>query len=214
MAVTSPEDIVNQALMLARRARRIGDMLEGSQEAIIALELYSQARDELLDLHDWSFSRETNPLTLLKGPPPNGGYNFAQPWSDIYPAPGFLFEYAYPSDCLDIRGISQQPGPMPDLDPLPERWRIDNDLTPVVTGNPPTAAGPPAKVIYCNVPNAIATYRARITNPASFDTGFVAALVASLAKKFGEAFALDAESRKEDMAEAAGVAEFASSLRG
>lgn len=216
MAVTSPENIINQALVLARRERLIGDIYEGSEQASIALELYGQARDELLDLHDWSFSREVNPLTLLKGPPPNGGYNFAQPWSNIYPYPGFLFEYAYPTDCLDIRAIVAQPGPMPDLDPLPQLWRIDNDLTPILTGTPPnaTAAGPPAKVIYCNAQNALAVYRARITNPASFDTGFVAALVASLAKKFGEAFALDAASRREDMAEAADVAEFASSIRG
>ena len=38
-----------------------------------AIEVYGQARDELITLKEWSFSRRTAPLTLLKGPPPPGG---------------------------------------------------------------------------------------------------------------------------------------------
>lgn len=200
--------------MEARRTRRVADIFEGSEEAIIALELYGQARDELLDLKDWSFSRRVTPLALLKGPPPDGGYNLLSPWSNIYPYPGFLYEYAYPSDCLDLRAIIPPPGMMPDLDPLPALWRVDDDVTPIVTGTPPVAMGPEAKVIYCNVTSAIAIYRARVTNPVLFDVGFTASLVALLAKRFGEAFGENVDELRKDANEASGTAALESSLRG
>lgn len=207
-------DLVNQGLRAAGLPLRINDIYEGSDAARVALELYGQARDELLDLKDWSFSRRVAPLKLLKGPPPAGGYYPAQPWSNIYPYPGFLYEYAYPSDCLDVRAIVPPPGMMPDLDPVPALWRVDNDATPIVSGTPPVASGPPAKVIYCNVTSALIVYRAQITDPASFDTGFIAALVASLGKKFAKAFGADVNTDREDSAQAMGTAQVASSVRG
>lgn len=208
------EAIVNQALMLARRTRRIADINEGSEEAKVALELYSQCRDSLLDLRDWSFSRQVAPLVLLKGPPPPGGYSPAQPWSNIYPEPGFLYEYAYPSDCLDVRNISGYPGNMPDLDPVPKEWRVDNDLTPNVSGSPPVASGPAAKVIFSNQTSAIITYRARVVNPSQFDTGFTEALVAKLAEQFTVAFGENISVEQAERAKAIGTAETESSLRG
>lgn len=193
---------------------RINDIYEGSDAARVALELYAQARDELLDAKDWSFSRRTAPLTLLKGPPPAGGYNFAQPWSNLYPAPGFLYEFLYPVDCLDLRAVIPAPGPMPDLDPLPALWRVDNDPMPNVSGNPPVASGPEAKVIYCNTTNAMAVYRSKVTNPAIFDAGFTASLVASLGKKLAVAFGADVTARKEDTDEAVSTAQIESDIRG
>src|SRR6185312_7846569 len=105
MAADSPEDICNQSLLLAGRTKRIGDMYEGG-DAAVALELYAQLRDELLRDRDWDFSRRTASLTLLKGPPPAGGYNPLQPWTTAYPAPGYLYEYAYPNDCLSLQAIT------------------------------------------------------------------------------------------------------------
>lgn len=200
---TTVEAIVNQALMAARRTRRIADIYEGSANSIVALELYGQARDELLDLRDWSFNRRVSSasLTLLKGPPPAGGYSYGTPWSNIYPAPGFLYEYAYPDDCIDLRAIIWPPGAMPDLDPRPSAYRIDNDPMPVVSGDPPVAAGPEAKVIYCNVTDAIAVYRSRVTDPALFDPAFVTALVDRLAVRFDKAFGAPLEVEREDRAE-------------
>ena len=201
--------------MAASRVRRIADVYEGSQEAIIALELYAQARDELLDLEDWSFNRHTAPLTLLKGPPPAGGYNYMQPWSSVYPAPEWLYEYAYPSDMIDLRAIMPMPnGPMPDLDPVPAEWRVDNDSTPNVSGSPPVASGPPAKVIYCNVTNALAVYRSRVVDPSLFDPGFIASLVQLLAKRFAAAFGAGTTEQRELAIEAAATATAQSDVRG
>jgi hypothetical protein len=206
------EDIVNQAARAAGVPMRTQDIYEGSDLSRVALELYGQSRDELLDLRDWSFSRRTVALTLLKGPPPAGGYNFAQPWSNLYPAPGFLFEYSYPADVLDVRSIYAPPGPMPDLDPLPALWRVDNDPTPNIVDG--IAVGPAAKVIYCNLVDALMNYRAQITDPGTFDTGFTTSLIQSLGKKFAKAFGQPPQETQADTAEAISTANIASSLRG
>lgn len=324
---TNVEDVVNQALMAAGIKRRIADIYEGSDAAKVAIELYGQARDELLRLTDWSFSRRRASLTLLKGPPPDGGYSADQPWTASYPPPGFLYEYTYPSDCLDVRAIISPPGLMPDLDPLPALWRIDNDPTPNVSpgvqasgtilfsvnpspgdtitlngisiefvagtavgyqlqidptcfqtidalgtflgqqtdaaltpasylglgpgpdvatlqvtykttgtaGNAYTLAasaatpsgshltggvdgpiysGPPAKVILCNMTDAMLIYRARITDPASWEPGFTAALVASLGKKFARAFDEDMNVVEGNASEAGGMTRTFSDVRG
>jgi hypothetical protein len=206
------ESVLNQALRAGGVPKRIESIYEGSDAARVALELYGQARDELLDLQDWSFSRRVTTLTLLKGPPPAGGYNIMQPWSNLYPYPGFLFEYAYPSDVVDLRAIIQQPAAMPDLDPLPAEWRVDDDPVPNIVDG--VAIGPPAKVIFCNVSNAIGIYRARITNPALWDAGFTAALVATLGKRFAVAFGAATDAQREDTVEAAGTVTTVADLRG
>lgn len=211
---TSVEAIVNQALMAAQRTKRIADIFEGSEEAIVALELYGQARDELIRQKEWAFARKVVPLTFLKGPPPNGGYNYFQPWSNIYAYPGYLFEYAYPDDCLDVRAIISPPGSMPDLDPLPGEFRIDNDPLPIVAGNPPAASGPAQKVILCNIMNAMLVYRARITDPTLWQPGFTESLVMSLGEKFAKAFGADVNRERSNAEESVATTQVTSEDRG
>lgn len=208
----SVEDIWNMAFRAAGLPIRVNEAFEGSDGARVALELYPQARDSLLDLTDWSFNRHTAALTLLKGPPPAGGYNYANPWSNLYPAPDFLYEYAYPLDMVDLRSIIQQPGPMPDLDPRPAVWRVDNDATPNIVDG--VAVGPEAKVIYCNTTNAIAIYRSRVTDPKLFDPGYTDALVALLGKRFAVAFGAGVDVQREDAGEALAIARAQSDVRG
>ena len=212
MADPTVADLVNQSFRAAGLPLRINELYEGSEPARVALELYSQARDSLLDLEDWSFNRHTMPLTVLKGPPPNGGYNYMTPWSNLYPAPGWLFEYAYPDNMIDLRAIIPTPGPMPDLDPLPAEWRVDNDSTPNIVDG--TAVGPAAKVIYCNTAGALAVYRSRVTDPALFDPGFIDALVSTLAKRFATAFGADTNEQRELAVEAAATSKAQSDVRG
>lgn len=211
---TEAADIINQGFRAGGVPLRIGELYEGSEAAKTALEVYGQARDELLRIKDWSFSRRVVSLALLKGPPPAGGYNPLQPWSTIYPEPGFLYEYSYPGDCIDLRAIVAPPGPMPDLDPLPALWRVDNDPTPIVSGSPPAASGPPAKVILCNMTDALAVYRAQITDPTTWEPGFISALVALLGEKFAVAFGASAGQAKEDGAEAVAKTQINAEVRG
>lgn len=213
MADYSIEDLCNMAFRAAGLPMRIEDIYDGDDASKVALELYGQARDSLLDAEDWSFNRHTAPLTLLKGPPPNGGYSPLYPWSNLYPAPEWLFEFAYPPDAVDLRAIMPPPlGPMPDLDPIPQVWRVDNDSTPNVVNG--AAVGPPAKVIYCNVAGALAVYRSRVTSPDLFDPGFIDALVSLLAKRFASAFGYEVNQQREMAAEAAGTISTQSDVRG
>jgi len=208
------EDIINLALDETGYPHHIADIYEGSPAARVGLEIYGQTRDELLRARDWSFSRRAVSLSLLKGPPPAGGYNPVQPWSAINPYPGFLYEYSYPSDCLDLRAIVGAPGPMPDLDPLPAEWRVDNDPLPIVTGTPPVAGGPAAKVILCNTTNAMAIYRARVTDMTTWEPLFTQTLVDALAVKFRKAFGMELNAEREAVAESAGAAQGAAGVRG
>lgn len=209
------EDILNQALREVGYARPIAEIYEGSRASRVAIEIYGQTRDELMRATDWSFSRKVLSLTLLKGPPPDGGYSIALPWSTIYPYPGFLYEYAYPSDCLDLRAIIGPPGVMPDSDPVPQLWRVDNDPVPIVTpGNPPTVSGPPQKVILANQTSALAVYRASITDPTTWSTDFVQAIVGSLAQKFAAAFGIDLKKVEQAQSGEMGEAAVAEQNRG
>ncbi len=210
------EDLVNQAARSAGVPLRVEEIFEGSDLSRVALEVFGQARDELIASREWSFTRRTVALTLLKGPPPAGGYNFAQPWSAIYPRPGYLYEYAYPSDALDIRAIYPAPyGNMPDSDPVPQVWSVDDDPTPVLVGSPPTSvSGPEAKVIYCNATNAMANYRAQVTNVTLWPPVFIAAFVASLGKKLAVAFGPNPQIDQQLAGEAAAVTTGAAMVRG
>ena len=208
------EDVLNQALRDAGAPARINDIYEGTEAAKTALEIYTQARDELIcdPIHDWSFPRRTLALTILKGPPPGGGFNPVQNWNTLYPPPGFLFEYAYPADCLDLRAVVEPPQLMPDLDPIPQLFRVDNDLLPNIgTG---VAVGPPAKVILCNVNQAIGVYVGQVTDPNEWEPLFLSTLVASIGKKFARAFGADVNTTRELSSEMVATSNTAFSTRG
>ncbi len=209
-------DLWNQGLRAGGLPLRINDAYEGSDAARVMLELYSQTRDELLNVRDWSFNRHTMPMVLLKGPPPDGGYSPSQPWSNLYPAPGWLYEYDYPDDAINLTAVIPPPlGPMPDLDPKPAVWRVDNDSVPIINpGPPPTAIGPPAKVVYCNITDALATYRSRVTDPNLFDRGFTASLIEVLGKRAAASFGASPEVAKELLAEATATIAAQSDVRG
>lgn len=184
----SPEDLCNESLRAVGFPRAIGDLYEGSPQSRACLEIYAQTRDEVLttDIAN-SFARGLATLAVLKGPPPFGGYSPIGMWSPIYPPPGFLYEYAYPADVVELRAIISPSTPLPEFDPQPAAWRIDNDLLPVVSGNPPAAAGPPQMVILTNFANAVAVYRRRVTNLALWRTPALAAFISRMAAKLASA---------------------------
>lgn len=175
---TSVEQLCNQALVRIGYTRRIGNIYEGTLAARAALDVFGQTRDYLIREADWDFARRANvALTLLKGPPPIGGYGPWQPWTPAYPPPGWGFEYAYPSDCLQFAAIVPPPTLYPILVPRAANWRVDDDSFSA-TG----AAVPPYKVILANMPSALCVYRARITNPALWTADFVETFVDALAE--------------------------------
>lgn len=195
------ERIVNEALPSG--IPNINWIYEGSRAARAALRCYRQTRRELLRATDWPFARRTVVLQMLKGPPPPGGYNPAQPWTSSFPPPDALFEYAYPSDAIEIRAI-MKPGFVFNLDPRHDRFRIDNDNTL------PT----PARVILCDIMQAMAVYIGDVTDPTLWEPGFRAAMIAALKKKLDEKLSPSDAMRRDDTAEAQGIAAAADMQRG
>ena len=170
-SVQSVADIANIALSRIGHPIRLGTLYDGSVAAKKILDIYSQTRDELLRQEDWEFSERTVALTLLKSAPA-AGYIPPTVWSSSYPPLPWLFEYAYPTDCLKLRVVKPQPFFLPVVDPQPNVFRIVNDSTQT-----------PARVILCNVQSAIANYTAQVTDPTAWDVGFVEAMVASLCRR-------------------------------
>lgn len=195
-SVNSPEDVVNIALGLIGFDRRVGDIYEGTKASKIALDLYSQTRDEILRRKDWGFANRNLTLNLLKSAPP-GGYGMT-PWSNTYPLLPWAYEYTYPSDCIRLLYVQQTPAVMPVLDPLPFTYKIAND----------NSFSPPQRVILAQAPNLIAVYTGQITDMTTWEPLFVDTLAAALAKKFTVALnknqqiveMLKAQTQDEEMA--------------
>ena len=131
--LTTPEDVVNAALSGIGLKIRIGSLLEGSEPAKAALDIYGQTRDALLRSDDWGFARGDETLAATKT-----GLNdyTVMPWSSTYPPYPWKYQFTYPADCLKVRNIIYAtPGFALNFDPQPPRWDTPNDssLAPAVT---------------------------------------------------------------------------------
>jgi hypothetical protein len=86
--------IANLALDAVGARATISSFTEASKEARVISRQYDQALDDVLGAAHWNFARKQLALTLLK----DGSAG------DTVPAP-WLYEYAYPSDCVGARYI-------------------------------------------------------------------------------------------------------------
>lgn len=172
-AVQSPADAVNASLVRIGYKLRVGSLYDGSMAAKKALDVYAQTRDELLRQNDWYFAERNIALTLLKSAPV-GGYIPPTTWNpNTNPPLGWLFEYSYPGDCLKVRAVKPPPLFIPNFDPQYNTFDTPNDNT----------LNPPAKVIVCNVANAICVYTGQITDLSTWDADFVEAFIEALARR-------------------------------
>lgn len=172
-SATFIEQLVNQALSRIGFPEYIGSIFDGTTEARAALNVYAQTRDELLRANDWGFAERNVSLTLLKQAPLTG-YIPPQAWDPAqHPPPGWLFSYAYPSDCLKVRNV--KPVPLFPLQFDPQSWTssVENDNT----------FTPPQKVILCNVPAAMMVYTGQVTDPSTWEADFTEAMVAALGRR-------------------------------
>jgi hypothetical protein len=205
-SLQSPADLVNAALAGLKSPLRIGTLYDGSAAAKKALDIYGQARDWLLRGADWGFPRGDAALTLVKAAPP-GGYNPATPWDPTqHPPIPYLFEYAYPPDCLMLRSVQPAPLFLPDFTPSAAPFEIANDT--VKTAGQPAA---PGRVILCYLAAAVGTYTRQVTDMSQWDVGFVDALVREIRARIGPALeeiaagAGDAEKLDTALAQGAGA---------
>lgn len=166
--------IANLSLSRIGTRSSIADLAEDSPEARGFNTVYEQARDETLEAVDWGFARARRYLADLGAPPVD--------WQ---------FRYAYPSDCLKVRGLyqplSQQGGPGGALTVIPGTSLVANTIgldalnsnappVPYETAIDLDAQGNDLKVIYCDQPQALAYFTKRVANTALFPPGFVSAL--------------------------------------
>lgn len=159
---SSPEDICNAALREAGYPRSIADLYEGSRAARVALEIYGQTRDKLLQAGNWSFAQRETTLTAI---------------TDADPLLGFTNAYLFPADGLRIKQMHASI-PTPNYNPQPVFWTVAND----------TSTDPPRKVVYTKGDCPKAVYIGQVTAPTAWNPGFTKALVDALAETF--AFAL------------------------
>jgi hypothetical protein len=172
-AMQSPADVTNAALVRIGYRLRVGSLFDGSLAAKKALDIYAQTRDELLRQNDWYFA-EGNVILTLQKQAPAGGYVPPTIWNPATNPPlPWLYQYAYPQDALKIRAVKGQPLFIPSMDPNYNNFDTPNDNT----------LNPPAKVIVCNVANAVGVYTRQVTDPSNWDSDFGEALVAAYARR-------------------------------
>lgn len=200
--MNTPTDIAQQAIDASGSDTDIGDIEEGTREAQICLRQYRQCLMQLFRGAHWDFARGQIPLQLLadatQPAPPN-----------IVPIP-WLYEYAYPIDCMKARFVPWNPPinlPVPTGNIIPSN--SGSPLFPVTVNTPggklrpspfllandanyPPPAGtvtwevqgisPGGRtVILTNVRNALLVYTQLILYPSQWDPLFRAAMVAFLA---------------------------------
>jgi len=177
VSCSTPEDVVNVALRRLGARARVENMMDGSDQAKAALDLYGQTRDELMRQQDWGFAERTAYLSLLKTAPTVGGvptYVLPTSWNPATnPPPPWIYEYAYPSDCLKVRTLKVVSGTLPNFDPQPNIYEIANDSN----------YSPPRKVILTNTGDAMCVYTGRVTDPATWEADFTEAVAASIARR-------------------------------
>jgi hypothetical protein len=172
-SVQNVEDVVNLALVRIGYPTRIGSIFEGSKASKAALSIYAQTRDELLRQFDWGFAERSVPMVIIKQAPA-GGYVPPNMWNpNLHPAPDWLYEITYPTDCIKVRSVQNVPIFVPDFDPQPFQFSVSNDNT--LEGE--------SKVILCNVYPGILTYTGQVTAPSDWENDFIEAMASSLGRR-------------------------------
>lgn len=202
--MTTVADLCNLALTRIRYPVPIGNLYDGSRAARIALQVYGQTRDNIFGERDWPFlRREVSLGAPIKTAPP-GGYG-AAPWNPaLNPPPPWIYEYSYPTTCIEIRSVRPTPIFIPEFTPFFTRFVTAYDT------------GLAAKVVLTNLASPLAIITGQVLNPDEWlDSNFTEALVDALAVQFEKHFG-DGDVNKIGLAErdAAQAQDLAQARRG
>lgn len=186
MAISSVA-ICNLALDAAMCRSSISAIGEASAEGQACARHYEPALEAVLRSVHWNFARKQTTLSLLKdamrrqppGVPAHLPRDVPEPW---------LFEYAYPSDCLLARAV--MPHMRRDADGVPIStdggWvppQPQMPMTRFLVSQDNDVSGNPIAVVLTNVPRAVLVYTCRISNTNLFDSMFVDAFTLYLASR-------------------------------
>lgn len=173
---TSDVAICNMALDAARCRSSISAIGEASAEGQACARHYQQAKESMLRSVHWNFARKQVTLALLKDATVTPPQSVPQPW---------MYEYAYPSDCLLARAVLPQMANPQGL-PIDTGWQPPQPQMPVsrfIVGQDNDITGNAIPVILTNVPQAQLIYTTRVDNPNLFDPMFVDGLVLYMASR-------------------------------
>lgn len=173
-SVSSVEDVVNLALADIGWPQRVGSVFDGTAAAKLALNLFSESRDEVLYSQPWLFAKRSASLGAATKTAPAGGYTGATQWSATYPAMPWQYEYAFPADAIKILEIQPNNLPIPNYDPTPNPFEVVNEQS----------TSPSTRVILTNLPNAVGFYTGQVTNMSAWTQDFINAVVLKLGKRF------------------------------
>jgi hypothetical protein len=178
-SVKNAEDAVNFALGQIGYRLQIGSLYDGSRAAVAALAIYGQCRDDLMRAGNWQFASRSVFLTLLKSAPAGGYVPGITTWDPtLYPQQPWLYEYAYPDDCLKIRIVKpSQIFTGPNFNPSPYPLAVNND----------NGYTPPRKTILSNVAEALCVYTGRVTDPTVWDANFTQTFIDELGTRLAPA---------------------------
>lgn|SRR5271166_923272 len=208
--MASITDICNRALQAIGTRSTIANLTEGSNESINCNLLYDPTRQQLLRAANWNFAKEMQTLTLLlaqPGTPENPNLPVNQQWVQGQQPPlPWLYEYAYPTNCLRVQRIVPQslatyPG-IP-LFSIPTMAGLTNSL-PFIKFEVGTdyLLGTQQTVVLTNLENALIIYTIDFTNSMLFDPDFTESLVAAMAGKLALALTGDKALAKMKLEEA------------
>jgi hypothetical protein len=189
---SSQVQIANMALDVIGTRSTITSLTEGSTEANAIARHWDNAVDAVLRAAHWNFARKQRALTLLQDG--TQGQPVPQPW---------LYEYAYPSDCVLMRSLMPTiqvnpvsspgvPAPVAAYGP-PPRFLMSTDTD--INGNA-------LEVLLTNQPQATGVYTFRNTNTAMWDALYVQAFAAYLGARVCLALTGDKTTAKMALAEA------------
>jgi hypothetical protein len=157
----------NMALQACGTRSTIASVNEGSNEAIALAVQWDNALDCVLAAAHWDFARRQGLLTLLNDA--TQGQAVPTPW---------LYEYAYPSDCVQARFIFPQVFVDVPTTTVGTPSAVTGVGSPVrfLVGNDADQQGNDIKVILTNQPQAMAVYTRRVTSPSIWAPQFCHAL--------------------------------------
>ena len=199
MATSQDKTSLTNRALLAVGARALVssvDPSDGSVEGNAASILWQPTFEALGRTAHWNCLRRERKLGLLKaalGTPENPeGTTYPQP-----PSP-WLYEYAYPEDCLDLWYIIPYLCPPNGLG-IPATtynnaaapWVQNPGQIPYVVSTSLDKNESPIMTVLCNQSQAMAVYGWNQSNPSIWDTLFQQAFVASLAAYLVPALNLD-----------------------
>jgi hypothetical protein len=206
--MTSTTELANRALSSISARSTITSLEDDdSPTAKVCRTWFDTTRDELLRAAPWSCGTKTDRLTLKKAAPgtPENADSTETTWNPAtMPATPWLYQYAYPADCLFVRWVAFDSAYLTGYNP----FSVSMPLRTAISMNAPyvkfeVALGTDTsenemRVINTNAQSAVCKYVRRVENPDLWDAAFQGAFVAALAANI--AFAISGKTELSKIA--------------